>query len=83
MSITVACLILTGSFVLLGCGPGDEQAQAGGQTTCPVTGNKIDKNIHVDHEGKRIYFCCDGCPAEFAKKPAEYMKKLEDAGAKL
>ena len=83
VSITVACLILVGSFILLGCDPGDEQAQAGGQTTCSVMGSEIDKNYHVDHDGKRIYFCCAECPKEFAKKPAEYMKKLEDAGAKL
>jgi YHS domain-containing protein len=27
------------------------------QTDCPITGKKVDKSIHVDYEGKRVYFC--------------------------
>ena len=27
------------------------------QTTCPVMGNKINKDIYVDHQGTRVYFC--------------------------
>lgn len=53
------------------------------QTTCPVMGGKIDKAIFADYDGKRIYFCCKGCPAEFAKDPAKYVKKLEDDGVTL
>ena len=53
------------------------------QATCPVMGGKIDKKIFADHEGKRVYFCCDGCPETFKKDPAKYIKKLEDAGVVL
>jgi YHS domain-containing protein len=53
------------------------------QTTCPVMGGKIDKEIFTDYDGKRIYFCCKGCPPEFAKDPAKYVKKLEDEGVTL
>ena len=53
------------------------------QTTCPVMGGKINKNIFADYQGKRVYFCCKGCPAEFAKDPAKYVKKLEAAGITL
>jgi YHS domain-containing protein len=48
------------------------------QTKCPVLGNPINKDIYVDYNGKRIYFCCAGCPQEFKKDPAKYMKKLEE-----
>jgi YHS domain-containing protein len=53
------------------------------QTVCPVMGGKIDKSIFVDYDGKRIYFCCKACPAEFAKDPAKYVKKLEGQGTML
>jgi YHS domain-containing protein len=53
------------------------------QTTCPVMGGKINKSIYADYEGKRVYFCCAGCPATFKKDPAKYVKKLEDAGVTL
>jgi YHS domain-containing protein len=50
------------------------------QTTCPVMGGKIDKKFFVDYQGKRVYFCCGDCPAEFNKDPDKYMKKLRDMG---
>jgi hypothetical protein len=54
------------------------------QTTCPVMeGNKVDKSLYVDFEGKRIYVCCKGCLAEVTKEPAKFVKKLEDAGITL
>jgi YHS domain-containing protein len=53
------------------------------QTTCPVMGGKIDKNVFADHEGKRVYFCCKGCIPEFQKDPVKYLKKLENEGITL
>jgi YHS domain-containing protein len=53
------------------------------QTCCPVMGGKINKKIFADYQGKRVYFCCGGCPAVFAKDPAKYVKALEDKGVVL
>ena len=53
------------------------------QTVCPVMGGKINKAIFTDYQGKRVYFCCDGCPAVFAKDPAKYVKMMEDKGIVL
>ena len=53
------------------------------QTTCPVMGGEIDKSVYADHEGKRVYFCCASCLAEFNKIPEKYVKKLEDEGVIL
>jgi YHS domain-containing protein len=50
------------------------------QTLCPVTGDAISKDVFVDHEGKRIYFCCDMCIPTFKKDPAVYLKKIEEKG---
>ena len=61
----------------------DSSGKGGPQTTCPVMGGKIDKNVYADYQGKRIYFCCSGCPADFKKDPDKYMKKLEEQGVVL
>ena len=50
------------------------------QTVCPVRGDKIDKSTYVDYQGKRIYFCCEGCDKDFKKDPEKYLKKLQDEG---
>lgn len=47
------------------------------QTTCPVmTGNAINKEIFVEYEGKKVYFCCKGCEDKFLADPAQYVAKL-------
>ena len=46
------------------------------QTHCPVMGGKIDKEIFIEYEGKKVYFCCPGCSDEFLKDPQKYMDKL-------
>lgn len=47
------------------------------QTTCPVMeGNPINKNIFVEYKGKKVYFCCKGCPEKFLADPNKYVAKL-------
>jgi len=47
------------------------------QTTCPVmAGNPINKEIFVEYEGKKVYFCCKGCEDTFLADPAQYVAKL-------
>lgn len=56
-------------------------AKGQAQTVCPVLGNKINKNVYTDYQGKRVYFCCAGCAAPFQKNPEQYLKKMEGQGA--
>ncbi len=53
------------------------------QSVCPVLGGNIDKKVYVDYQGKRIYFCCQGCDAEFRKDPEKYLKKIQEQGITL
>jgi YHS domain-containing protein len=46
------------------------------QTVCPVTGDKIDKNVFVEYKGKKVYFCCADCKAKFEAEPEKYLPKL-------
>jgi YHS domain-containing protein len=46
------------------------------QTICPVMGGAIDKNVFVEYLGKKVYFCCTQCKAQFEKNPEKYLPKL-------
>lgn len=46
------------------------------QTTCPVMGGAINKDIFTVYKGKKVYFCCPGCKPEFEKNPEKYLAKL-------
>jgi YHS domain-containing protein len=35
--------------------------------TCPVSGEPISKNISVEYEGRKVYFCCEHCQEKFKK----------------
>ncbi len=52
------------------------------QKTCPILGGAIDEKVFVEHEGRRVYFCCGGCDDTFAKDPAKYLAKLDAELAK-
>jgi len=56
--------------------PAQPAVQVAEQTTCPVMGGAIDKNIFVEYKGKKVYFCCKGCVAQFQKDPEKYVSKL-------
>ena len=47
------------------------------QATCPVMGGTINQSLYTDYEGKRVYFCCEGCVPEFQKDPAPVIELLE------
>ncbi|MFN7930600.1 MAG: hypothetical protein U0Y68_22295 [Blastocatellia bacterium] len=45
-----------------------------GVTTCPVTGEAIDKNVSAEINGKTVYFCCASCRDTVKKNPELYLK---------
>lgn len=46
------------------------------QTACPVSGKPIKADKFVEYKGKKVYFCCPGCPGAFEKNPEKYLSKL-------
>ena len=36
-------------------------------TTCPVSGEAVSKDKFVEFEGRKVYFCCDGCKDKYKK----------------
>lgn len=53
------------------------------QTQCPITGAKVDRNLYLDYQGQRIYFCCRNCIEEFEKDKEKYFEKFEKDGVIL
>lgn len=45
-----------------------------GVTTCPVTGEPIDKSVSAEIQGRTVYFCCAGCVEKVQKEPKRYLK---------
>jgi YHS domain-containing protein len=46
-----------------------------GEALCPVMGGAIKDTANLkyeDYEGKRYYFCCEGCPETFHANPAQF-----------
>jgi xanthine dehydrogenase accessory factor len=40
----------------------------------PICGMEVvasEASVHLDHDGERFYFCCDGCRAMFVQRQAE------------
>ena len=86
-AVPVAALMIL--VLVSGCGKEEPGAQnvsadqpavttvATEQETCPIMeGNPINKNIFVEYEGKKVYFCCKGCPEKFLANPEKYVAKL-------
>lgn len=46
------------------------------QVSCPLSGNPIDEKIYVESDGKKVYFCCNGCKGKYAAAPKQYEAKL-------
>ncbi len=56
--------------------PAKKTASSVEQTTCPVMGNAINKDIFTEYEGKKVYFCCPPCKEKFEQAPEQYIVKL-------
>ena len=50
------------------------------QVACPVQGGKINKDLYVDYQGQRVYFCCPACIPIFNKDPENYLRKMREQG---
>jgi YHS domain-containing protein len=89
--VLLAALLIIGTVSVIGCkkqsspspapAASESQAQPAAaaaveQTICPVMGGPVNKDIFVEYQGKKVYFCCEQCKAEFNKEPEKYLPKL-------
>lgn len=85
MKTTILAAELAAALLLVGCmTAGNTPPPATHrQTTCPVMGGRINTNLFVDAEGKRIYVCCPSCLPDLKKDPTKYIQKIEAQGVTL
>ena len=86
MTVLLTLVLVMALYMLYGCSKSESakvdaaaaQAayQSPEQTTCPVTGGPINKDIYTVYQGKKVYFCCEGCKKTFEKNPGKYIDKL-------
>jgi len=76
----IKLVILTLVLALFLAGPVLAAAAPQAQTTCPVLGGNVSRQLYVDYQGNRIYFCCTGCDTEFKKNPEKYLQKMKEQG---
>lgn len=76
----IKLLIFTAVLALFLAGPVLAADAPKPQTTCPVLGGNVNKEIYADYKGQRVYFCCKGCDEEFKKDPEKYLQKMKEQG---
>lgn len=78
ITMIIAALAL---IVFAGCAKEEPAAEPAApeitQQTCPVMGNPINPSLSVEFEGKKVYFCCNGCPEAFLADPEKYRDKIK------
>jgi YHS domain-containing protein len=83
----LSAAVLAGPFAAL-AGDKTDEAKLKPYTlkTCIVSGEKLGEmgDPYVfKYEGREIKFCCKNCVKDFKKDPAKYVKKIEEAEAKV
>ena len=80
LMVLLSALLIIGFVFADGCekksSPASSPAAAAEQTICPVMGGPINKDIFVEYQGKKVYFCCAQCKGQFEKEPEKYLSKL-------
>jgi len=73
-TISLAVVACVAFGLLAGCA---KPVTETGQKICPVMQKEVNVKIFTEYQGRKIYFCCEECKAEFAKDPKKYVKIVD------
>jgi hypothetical protein len=45
----------------------EDQEAIKANTTCPVSNEPVDQKVALENEGRKVYFCCNGCVEKYKK----------------
>lgn len=82
MKLIIACAV---AIAFSACG--EKKLSLGDYplVTCVVTGKRLDsmgEPYAFQHEGTKVYFCCEGCKDDFVADPKKFLAKIEAAKKK-
>ncbi len=69
--------IILAAALSLGAGDKDKKKntkEAG--VTCVVSGEAVDKSEHISYKAGKVFFCCEGCKADFEDASAKCICRL-------
>lgn len=55
--------------------PADFVGKGDGVTTCPVTGQPVNREIKFGFDGRTVYFCCESCREAFKKSSEKFLRR--------
>ena len=81
--------ILLLSFAAIGFAQADEKPLKDTKgMVCPVKATegcdgiycsyRVQRDIFVEHEGRKVYFCCQDCVEAFKKDPKSFLEKTKE-----
>ena len=48
----------------------EDQEAVKANETCPMTKEAVDQSKWIEYEGRKVYFCCEGCAEAYKEKMA-------------
>ena len=70
-----AALLATGSFCLADKEKAEKKDPLAA-AKCPVSGKAVKADAFVEHNGGKVYFCCNNCPDAFKKDKDKFSVKV-------
>jgi YHS domain-containing protein len=46
----------------------EDQAAVKANSECPLTKEPVNTSLFTEHEGRKVYFCCENCLGQFTKE---------------
>lgn len=72
LTLFAVALVATSAMLTVGTSVATADDSKAFSATCVVSGKPAKESSVVDYNGKKVYFCCAGCPAKFEKNPEDY-----------
>jgi hypothetical protein len=73
-------LVVTGPVSAAARRGSDDPKATKPQSTCPVMGGRVNRDLYTDVVGQRIYVCCQGCIEKVERDPEAALETIRRNG---
>lgn len=64
--------IVLAAALSLGAGDKDKKNKKKADVTCVISGEAVDKSEYTSYKAGKVFFCCEGCKADFEDASAKF-----------